>query len=368
MKDWFTINNIDTVDTPAVAIFPDRVKANINSLLNSVDDPSMLRPHIKTHKSPFITKLLLQSGITKFKCATVAEAEMLALAGAHDILLAYQPVGPKIQRLLKLCNTFPHIGFSCLIDNADTAAQISEVFDAGRKVIPVFIDLNAGMNRTGISFDQAGELLEIVGQLPGLSIRGLHAYDGHLRDADFQVREQKCNEAFRQTSDLAVKLGRVAGRNLVIVAGGSPTFPVHAKRKDVECSPGTFIYWDTGYASILKEQPFIFAAVVISRVISKPAEHLVCTDLGHKAIASENPLDKRVTFLNAPDLVAVSQSEEHLVLSGDSALRLKPGDVLYGLPYHVCPTVALHDTTLLVEDNVATTRSETTARARTLTV
>ncbi len=54
----------------------------------------------KTHKLPQIVRMKLAKGITKFKVATIAEAEMVAAAGAADVLLAYQPVGPQIGRLL----------------------------------------------------------------------------------------------------------------------------------------------------------------------------------------------------------------------------------------------------------------------------
>jgi hypothetical protein len=41
-----------------------------------------LRPHIKTHKTQEVNDLLLKSGIYKFKCATIAEAELLAISNA----------------------------------------------------------------------------------------------------------------------------------------------------------------------------------------------------------------------------------------------------------------------------------------------
>src|SRR5688572_21275392 len=94
-RDWYTVNNTDEVDTPALLIYVDHVIHNIQTLLNSIDSADRLRPHVKTHKSTEITQMMLQAGIKKFKCATIAEAEMLARAGAPDVLLAYQPLGPK---------------------------------------------------------------------------------------------------------------------------------------------------------------------------------------------------------------------------------------------------------------------------------
>src|SRR5882762_2212684 len=105
--EWYYIQNPDQLDTPALVIYPDRVKANIRLVIEMAGDVSKLRPHVKTHKSPDTTRLLLAAGIDKFKCATIAEAEMLAMTGARDVLLAYQPVGPKLQRFVSLVRKYP---------------------------------------------------------------------------------------------------------------------------------------------------------------------------------------------------------------------------------------------------------------------
>ena len=366
--DWYTIHNIQEVDTPALIVYPERVRENIRLLKSMVPDASRLRPHMKTNKSAEVAKMMLEEGITKFKCATIAEAEMLAAAGAHDILLAYQPVGPKASRLLELVNRFPKTEFSCLVDNHQSAVELSAVFEKVHLKINVFLDLNVGMNRTGIAPENALDLFLYTLHLNGLTPVGLHAYDGHLRDSDFDVRKSKCDEGFCKVETLRDQLIQQTGKKPKIIAGGTPTFPIHAQREHVECSPGTFIYWDKGYQSILTEQPFVFAALIITRIISKPNEETICNDLGHKAIASENPLDKRVTFLNASNLEPIGHSEEHMVLHVAKGNTWKVGDVLYGVPYHICPTVALHERVNVVIDHQVQTTWTTAARNRTITV
>src|SRR5699024_9497409 len=101
------------------------------------------------------TQLLLEAGIRKFKCATIAEAEMLAMCTAPDVLLAYQPNGPKLQRFVNLIKKYPKTRFSCLIDNQITATEISSIAGANHMTIDVYIDLNVGMNRTGIIPEKA---------------------------------------------------------------------------------------------------------------------------------------------------------------------------------------------------------------------
>ena len=344
MAEWYTLRNIDDLDTPALVIYPDRVKKNIELLKTFIDDPRRLRPHVKTNKCPQVVRLMLDAGITKYKCATIAEAEMLATEGAKDVLLAYQPVGPKARRFCNLQRKFPETAFSCLVDNPKTLSELSALASDNGPDIRVFIDLNIGMNRTGIiPGADAFALYEQASAAGGIQFMGLHAYDGHLRDADLGLRKQKCDDAFMPVETLARKITEAGNHRPVLVAGGTPTFPIHAKRKGVEASPGTFIFWDRGYQQLLAEQAFHFAALVITRVISRPDNNILCLDLGHKSIASENPINQRVHFLNATDLVPIGHSEEHMVFRSEKAHSFSPGDVLYGVPHHICPTVALYD-------------------------
>lgn len=368
MTDWYSIKDIDTLDSPCLVVYPERVKKNISTLIESIGNVDRLRPHIKTHKSYEVSKLMLEAGITKFKCATIAEAEMLASAGVKDILLAYQPVGPKTNRLVTLVREFPDISWACLVDDIEIARDLSYVFDESKQKINVLIDLNVGMNRTGISPLDAFGLFDDCKRLTGISIVGLHAYDGHLRDADLAVRTRRCDEAFESVRQLREQIEGESGKKMIVVAGGTPTFSIHKKRKDVECSPGTFIYWDKGYEDILKEQNYLHAALVVSRVISTPAENTICIDLGHKAIASENPIQNRVHFLNAPELQPIGHSEEHMVFKTVPGIDYKVGDVLYGVPFHVCPTVALHEIAHTIVDGVAGEKWRNAARRRKLTI
>jgi D-serine deaminase-like pyridoxal phosphate-dependent protein len=367
-QDWYTINDIEALDSPALVVYPERVKKNIATFISMIDDVSRLRPHVKTYKNKEVTWLMLNSGINKFKCATIAEAEMLAMCDVPDVLLAYQPVGPKLVRFIKLLTSFPKTKFSCLVDNLAAAAGISEAAAKNKIQVSVYIDLNIGQNRTGINPAKALDLYTECERLPGIKPIGLHAYDGQLHDADLKIRTEKCNTGFESVTRLNDAIEEKGYFKPLIIAGGSPTFPIHAKRKNAECSPGTFVYWDRGYQLMCKEQGFSPAALVIARVISLPDKTKICLDLGHKSIASENELSKRVYFLNAPELVMVSQSEEHLVAEASAGHKYNVGDVLYGLPYHICPTIALYERAITIADGRITGEWKNIARDRKITI
>ena len=363
-ESWFEIKNINELDSPALVVFPQRVKHNIQLAIDMIGDVSRLRPHIKTNKSPDVARLMLNAGITKFKCATIAEAEMLAQCKAPDVLLAYQPLGPKLNRFISLIKKYRTTKFSCLTDNRVAADEQATAFSSSDLVVSVFIDLNVGMNRTGISPDEkAIQFAKHCSTLKGIAVAGLHAYDGHIRDIDFEMKKQKCNEAFAAVEELNEKL-----KLPVIIMGGSPAFSVHCKRKNIECSPGTFVYWDKGYTDLCPEQKFLPAIVLVTRIISLPSENKICTDLGHKSVAAENEITRRVFFLNVEGLKPISQSEEHLVLETNEGATYKVGDIFYGLPYHVCPTVALYDSAYTIEKGLVTGEWKNVARDRKISV
>jgi D-threonine aldolase len=371
-RAWYEIENMDQLDTPALVVYPDRVRENIRLAIEMVGSPDRLRPHVKTHKSPAVTRLMLEAGIRRFKCATIAEAEMLALEGAGDVLLAYQPIGPKAARLATLIRKFPATSFACLIDHPDAAEAMARVFAATGLDVPVYLDINVGMDRTGIAPGPAAlDLYRAAQRLEGITPVGLHAYDGHIRDADPELRRQKCEEAFAGVIDLQAAIAAAAdsGAGVAIIAGGSPTFPIHARRPPhIQCSPGTFVYWDKGYGDQFSDQPFFSAALVVTRVVSLRGDTRLCLDLGHKSIAPENDLTHRVFFLNGTALRAVGQSEEHLVVEAGAGHHYSIGDIFYGVPFHICPTVALYERAMTIEAGRLTGDWKNTARDRRLTV
>lgn len=362
MDRWYEIDNPEAADSPALLIYPARALNNIRRALEISNGPALLRPHAKTHKMREITKMMLAEGIRKFKCATIAEAEMLAASGARDVLLAYQPTAVKARRLRELTRRYPGVRFSCLIDNAGTARMLSQQFE--NSSLEVFIDLNTGMDRTGISPAGAPELYRLARGLKNISVAGLHAYDGHIHDSDLPVRTQKADETFRLTSQALRKIERTqktgttqkteelrdTDSQFTVIIGGTPTFPVHARRENVETSPGTFVFWDEGYRKMLPDLPFECAALLLTRVISTIDRHTLCLDLGHKSVAAENPLHKRVYFLNEPAAEVLSQSEEHLVVRVPETKIHAVGDLWYGVPHHVCPTVALYEQAQVVKN------------------
>ncbi len=368
MENWFEVKNSDCIASPALLLYPDRIIRNIRLLKRMVaNDTSRLRPHAKTHKMLEVSKMMIEEGIEQFKCSTIAEAEMLALSNAKDVLLAYQPVGPNISRFLKLIQEYPNTHFSCLLDNVESIKTVN--FQAKEQGVKAsfYLDLDVGMGRTGASIKDIEKLWNCITEQDSLLLEGIHGYDGQINNVDSSIREKEADSGYDLLKHAFDYFQEKYTYPLKIVVGGSPSFTRHAERPNVACSPGTFVFWDWGYSQKIPEQAFEVAAVLLTRVISVINEHRICIDLGYKAVASESPLP-RVKFLNADDAVPILQSEEHMVLNVNDSNEYPVGTELYAIPLHICPTVALYDKVAVIVDHQKVKNWQVVARNRMLNI
>ncbi len=368
--NWYEVKNIDTIDSPALLIYPDRIAHNINTMIGTVNGhPERLVPHVKTHKMKEVVQMQMNAGIQRFKCATIAELEMCLETGATFVLMAYPLVGPKIERFITLVKNFPGATIASLVDKLEPAQNLGHEFEKHHLIANVYFDVNNGQNRTGHPIDE-NVLKDIVtvSKIKSLKIIGLHIYDGHIRDASFAERKSHSDENFKPVYNLIQQIENAGIPAPEIVTCGSPSFSSAALRPNVYCSPGTTLLWDWGYSTLVPEMDAQWAAVLLTRVISKPKEGIITTDLGHKSVGAENSIDKRILFLNLPDAEPIGQSEEHLVLKVKEWKSVNVGDVLYGIPFHVCPSVALYDEAQVIRNNEKTETWNVVARKRKITV
>jgi 3-hydroxy-D-aspartate aldolase len=388
---WYELENVAEIDSPALIVYPDRIAENLRRMIAIAGGAERLRPHVKTHKMSAIVRMQVEMGIRKCKCATLAEADMAAGAGATDVLLAHQPIGPKIAKLAAIARRYPQTRFSTVVDDPRIAAAISDAFHRAECEIDLLLDLDVGMGRSGIRpGTEAEELYRLIARLPNVSPGGLHAYDGHIQAGKRADREVACETAIQPAVAFRNQLSSAGLPVPRFVAGGTPTFPFQARHGDRECSPGTCVLNDAQTRWRCSDLDFLDAAVVLSRVVSKPGRDRLCLDLGHKAVAADPVQPPRVVWLDslalspltgegrgegeaAPkdstsdallDATVVMHSEEHLVIETPLADRYQVGDALYGVPWHICPTCALHAQAIVARGGRATKTWRVDARDR----
>jgi D-serine deaminase-like pyridoxal phosphate-dependent protein len=372
MNPAYAVHDPSAIYSPGLLFYKDIIRRNIARSLEIAGNPTRLRPHVKTHKTREIVRLELEAGITKHKCATVAEAEMLAACGVSDALLAYNLVGPNCGRMARLVRAFPGCRFSVLADDAAAARALSEAMVAAGQRVDVLIDIDVGQHRTGIAAGpEAVALYELLDRLPGLRPGGMHVYDGHNHQETLAEREAAVKSQLGPVLDLRAALAKKGLPVPRLVLGGTPTFPVFARLDlpGMELSPGTCFLQDHGYGTHFPDLTgFTPAALLLTRVISRPTANRLTLDLGYKAVASDPPAGKRCVLLNVPDYQPVLQNEEHFVIETPAADRFQPGADLYALPTHICPTCALHRHAYVIENGSVAEQWDIMARDRMLSI
>ena len=362
----------ERVPSPALVVYLDRVRENVRRVVALAGGaPERLRPHVKTAKIPEVFVELIRAGIRAFKCATTREAEQLIVSlqregvAEADVLLAYPVVGPALARAAELASRAGRIRLGVLCEDPAAAAGLPSDLRA-------FVDVNSGMNRTGVPLERPGTIREIARAL-GPRFAGLHYYDGHVRGADAAERRRIAHAGYERLAALARGL---LDEGLVIdeiVTSGTPTFRYALEFQTLgaiagalhRVSPGTVTYHDLRSERDLEDLDLLPAALLLARVVSHPAEDIVTCDAGSKSIAAEAG-DPCALVLGHPELEPLAPSEEHLPLRVRGGVRPPRGTRLLLIPRHVCPTVNLAEQALIFDGSSPRAVVSVAARAHEL--
>jgi D-serine deaminase-like pyridoxal phosphate-dependent protein len=361
--DAYKVNGAERILTPALLIYPDLVKENIRATLRMVgNDPNRWRPHIKTAKLGATVRMMVEEGVHHFKCATTLELITACECGAEDVLLAFSVTGANAQRTLEIAEQYPETRISVLIESSGQAQPW-----IGQSV-GVFLDLNPGMDRTGMSVANADAVIAVA-KLLGSQFRGLHYYDGHVTKYSAEEAETKIHAGYDQLISLVEKLRAKGVRVEEVITSGTPaapvamTYPGFVRSSFIHrISPGTVVYNDLNSLGQLPGWGYAPAALVLSTVISHPANDVFTCDGGHKSVSADSGVPT-CAVVGMPQITPGKPSEEHLPLHVSSADgHTAIGEQLYLIPKHVCPTVNNFDEAYLVVNGSITGIERVTAR------
>jgi len=363
----YRVAAVEDVLTPALVLYPEIVSSNIQRTLELLDgNADRWRVHIKTAKLGYTLRMLLERGVRSFKCATTLELLVACRSGAGDVLFAYPAVGANVRRVREIAEQFPEVRISVLAENEEQVGQWR------RSRVGVFLDINPGMDRTGIEQSQSGKIADLGKAIVGLGLefRGLHYYDGQYGSLDERERTAAAHAGYDRLLKVVSDIERGGMTVPEVITAGTPTFPCSLSYKGFRnlgfihrVSPGTVVYCDaTTLAQLPKEYGYLPAVLVLTRVVSRPRAGIVTCDAGHKAVSADAGVPTCVVIGHS-ELTPLSPSEEHLpmALQGGAA-GPQVGEALHLLPRHVCPTVNNFDCALLVRDGDV--QSEETVSAR----
>jgi D-serine deaminase-like pyridoxal phosphate-dependent protein len=360
----YRIAELSGVMTPALAIYPDIVKSNIDVTLRLLGgDANRWRPHVKTAKLEYTMRLMVESGVRAIKCATTLELLTSCEAGVSDALLAYPIVGANAARVLEIAAEFPKTKVSVLVETPEQAARWQGTG------IGVFLDVNSGMNRTGIEQDHIQQIIALARAVD--QFRGLHYYDGHMHITDADARQKAAWAGYDKLMEIVEACEAGGVRVEEVITSGTPALPCGATYLPFRnasfihrVSPGTVIYNDGTSLEDLPGLGYQAAVVVISAVVSHPITNRFTCDAGHKAVSADAGIPTCAVAGHA-DYRPLKPSEEHLPVDVPEGVEVPAiGTYLYLVPRHVCPTVNNFDHALIIEGGRIKSVEPVTARGR----
>ena len=366
---WYAAELPSTLLTPALAIYPEAIRQNVRATLALVGgDARRWRPHLKTVKAAFAMRLMVELGVTQAKCATLLEAETAIASGFRDLVLAMSLVGPAVERAVDLAANHPEVTIAALVESPEHVAAWR---DSGFRLL---IDVNPGMDRTGIEQDQVPGVVALARGIldAGCTFAGLHYYDGHIGDEDMDLRCTRAHDGYGKLMILVHALQDAGLAVPEVITAGTMTFPCSLSFAPFRggsfhhsISPGTVVYCDLPTLAKLPETyGYRPAAVVLSRVLSRPARGLMTLDAGHKAVSVDSGVPSGL-ILEMPDATPLKPSEEHLPVDVSSAAAsVAVGTLLHLVPRHVCTTVNNFNHCIVIENGRVTGVETITARGR----
>lgn len=344
-----------TVETPALIVSESALHNNISRMAAFARSNDVnLRPHIKTHKTPQITRLQLAAGAIGITCAKVGEAEvMVEQAGVQDVLIAYPTVGvSKYERLVALMSKARIIQ---AVDSLAAAHLISRTMTNFDVHMDVAVEVDTGQHRSGVPHGKETlELAREIARLPNLHLVGIMTHEGHANSAPPDQIESIAMEAGRTMVENAEAI-RAEGTELPMVSVGSSPASFYTPKVEgvTEMRPGTYVFNDN---SALQYEWFgiaDMAARFAATVVSRPAHDRAILDTGSKSLAMDpgKAHAGHGYIVGHPNAVISKLSEEHGVVelpADESGFNV--GDRVEVIPNHICPTVNLMDEMLIVRD------------------
>jgi D-serine deaminase-like pyridoxal phosphate-dependent protein len=352
LKDYL-VGDTSQIQTPALLLYPEIIDRNIQATIAEMGgDSNRWRPHVKTAKSKSVICRFLEHGVHQFKCATTRELLTLCESGARDVLVAYPMVGANAARVAQLAAEWSGVAVSVLIENSREADYWHG------KPVALFIDVNPGMDRTGISQERADEIVELARRC-GSQFRGLHYYDGQIHNPALDERTAQARFGYERLMHLVARLKAESLSPAEVITSGTPALPCALGFEAFEgdgfvhrVSPGTVVFNDLnsleelgGIGELRRLRP---AALVMTTVISHPLPGRFTCDAGHKSVSADAGVPT-CAVLGHPEWQPLKPSEEHLPVEVPGGEELpEVGTVLYLVPKHVCPTVNLFDEGLAI--------------------
>jgi len=348
-KSSFIGKHINQADTPVLWLNLDSFDRNVSKMKEFCNKNSVIwRPHVKASKSPDLALRLISCGAVGITCAKVSEAEVMVAGGVRDILIANEIVGAtKISRLVEISKV-ARMCVAC--DDDENIQEISKAASDSNVVIDVLVDINVGMDRCGVNLDKVPTLAKLVSDLPGVRLRGLMGYEGHVMGLD-SVEKRDVSKDVSDLISLARANLQSEGFDIEICSGGGTGNYWHSASlggiNELQAGGGALM--DVKYMEQMKVPNHEFALFINAQIISTSVPGQIVVDSGWKTTGIHTGLPKVVSHSNAN---VKALSAEHGIISIDSNQSFNHGERITLVPNYSDSTVLLHRNLFVVKNDI----------------
>jgi D-serine deaminase-like pyridoxal phosphate-dependent protein len=339
---------VESIDTPALVVDLDKMERNLERMAAIAREAGVrLRPHVKTHKSPWIALKQLEFGASGITVAKIGEAEIMRKHGITDILIAYPIVGE--QKLLRLEKLAADTEVTVALDSVEAARGISEVARRLGRSLPLYIDVDTGLLRCGREpGEQTLQLVKEISELPFIRITGLMTHAGHsYKSASKEEQIRVAREEGRLLADSKQLIRERLGIEIPEISVGSTPTSFYCGEVEgiTEIRPGTYVFNDATMVSLGLVGADECALKIYATVVSRPSDDRAILDAGSKTLSSDKGAytEGYGMIPSLPNVRIDRLSEEHGVLAIEPDMPIAIGDRVEIIPNHVCPTVNLSD-------------------------
>jgi D-serine deaminase-like pyridoxal phosphate-dependent protein len=348
------------LDTPCLVIAEDILEQNIQNMqTHAIAFGKQLRPHAKTHKCSHIAKMQLNAGCIGICVAKVSEAEVLVNRGLREILITSPVVTDyKINRLMECLAHNPEI--MVVVDNAANARKLSESAAKYALKLNVLLDLDPGMGRTGVSFQEGLAAGRFIHSLPSLRLLGVQCYAGHVQHiSSFEERNRASLDWMNRAAGVVRQLRQSGLPCNIFTGAGTGTYEIDCQVPELtDLQVGSYTMMDTEYLNIGSAQnpsqfaKFSPALTLLTTVISVNHPNFVTVDAGLKALYHHGgtPL-----VVHPPGLGLQYDwwGDEHgRITVQNHSPKPAIGDVLELVVSHCDPTVNLFDSLYVTRNEI----------------
>ena len=335
------------VPTPALLVDIDILDRNIALMRERAAGLGVkLRPHAKAHKCVEIAQRIMAAGAIGISCATIGEAEAMALGGIGGILVTAPLVSPDaLARLGRLL--LRHADIAVVADHPASVAQLATAAGAAGRRLDVVVDVDVGMGRTGcLDIADAVALARQVAGAPALNYVGIQAYWGNLQQVSpFAERARLIGVQVDRVRAVIAALESAGLPPAIVTGGGTGSHGIDAATGlFTEIQPGSYLFMDSCYGTISiseNDNPFAPSLFVAATVVSANKPGRVVVNAGWKAFAADS--GKPVALRGGPPGADFRfMGDEHGALDFPGEGGPAHGATIEFLTSHCDPTVNLY--------------------------